>query len=313
MTDYIVSDQNLSAVASAIRSKADIQGGLSFPAGFVDAVNSIETGGGGGHEAEDALIDRTLSGNYVNNRVKTIGDNAFRSASFLTGVDCEEVLYIHSAAFANCSSLKSVSFPKCLKINSTAFGYCSGLSEAEFPECSIVETGAFSYCSELRRISLPKCSTFSSMAFYSCKSLETIYAPKVKEVGYQCFFMCSNLREINFPECIGISGSAFVNASYLQMVSFPKALAISSYAFQYCYRLLSCYFLGNSVPTLPSTNVFSNTPISTSTSYTQGERGTIYVRASLVESFANATGWKAYSSRIVGLTDEEIAALNEGE
>jgi len=82
---------------------------------------------------------------------------------------------------------------------------------------------------------------------------------------------------------------------------------ISSSAFLNCSHLLSVYFLNSSVLNSCPTNVFASTPISTYTTYTDGVRGTIYVRESLLSK------WKTtlfdYSSIIVGLTDEQIAAL----
>jgi len=85
---------------------------------------------------------------------------------------------------------------------------------------------------------------------------------------------------------------------------------ISSYAFRRCYRLLSAYFLGTSVPELQHSNAFLSTPIAGYTSSTGGVLGSIFVRASLLTSFQSATNWAYFSERFVSLTDEEIAALN---
>ena len=47
-TEYLTNDTDLKAVADAIRTKAGSTAVLSFPDGFVSAVNGIETGGGFG-------------------------------------------------------------------------------------------------------------------------------------------------------------------------------------------------------------------------------------------------------------------------
>lgn len=49
-------DTDLTAVANAIRTKGDTSAALAFPTGFVDAVEAIETGGGGGGDPQYGLI-----------------------------------------------------------------------------------------------------------------------------------------------------------------------------------------------------------------------------------------------------------------
>jgi len=48
MADYIVKDTELTSVANAIRTAGGTNLLLSFPNGFVNAVNNISDGGGGG-------------------------------------------------------------------------------------------------------------------------------------------------------------------------------------------------------------------------------------------------------------------------
>ena len=51
MAEYLTNTTDLKAVADAIRTKAGSTAQLSFPDGFVSAVNGIQTGGGGiGHK-----------------------------------------------------------------------------------------------------------------------------------------------------------------------------------------------------------------------------------------------------------------------
>lgn len=47
MSNYIVSDSNLTSVANAIRTKGGTSEQIAFPAGFVSAIEAIQTGGGG--------------------------------------------------------------------------------------------------------------------------------------------------------------------------------------------------------------------------------------------------------------------------
>ena len=47
MADYIVKDTELTSVANAIRTASSTSGLLTFPNGFVNAINNISGGGGG--------------------------------------------------------------------------------------------------------------------------------------------------------------------------------------------------------------------------------------------------------------------------
>lgn len=48
MADYLVTDTELTSIANAIRTKGGTSASLEFPQEFVQAINDIETGGGGG-------------------------------------------------------------------------------------------------------------------------------------------------------------------------------------------------------------------------------------------------------------------------
>ena len=69
-TEYLTNDTDLKAVADAIRTKAGSTAQLSFPDGFVSAVNGIQTGGGG-----------------VENQVWVWNDIPTYHASFEIGID----------------------------------------------------------------------------------------------------------------------------------------------------------------------------------------------------------------------------------
>ena len=46
MSNYLVTDTDLTSVANAIRTKGGTSASLSFPSGFIDAINAISGGGG---------------------------------------------------------------------------------------------------------------------------------------------------------------------------------------------------------------------------------------------------------------------------
>lgn len=163
-------------------------------------------------------------------------------------------------------------------LKSYAFLNCSLLTSINFPSCTSIGNGAFSYCTSLTSVSFPSCTSIGSYAFYNCNSLTSV----------------------NFPSCTSMGSNAFANCSSLTSASFPVCTNIGRSVFQLCSSLTSLYLLNSVVATL-STNVFLNTPMA-STSYL-GYYGSIFVPASLVDSYKTATNWASVSDRITAYTE----------
>lgn len=102
--------------------------------------------GGGDTSIEDSLVTRTVS-TYTNDRVRTIGDDAFYNCSRLTFISFPAATTIGSSAFRYCSSLTSVSFPVATTIGSNAFYNCSRLTSIYLTGsklCKLSNSNAFS-------------------------------------------------------------------------------------------------------------------------------------------------------------------------
>lgn len=159
---------------------------------------------------------------------------------------------------------------------------------------------AFYSCTSLTAVSFPNVTSIGANAFNRCSSLTTANFPNATTIGDYAFFLCSSLTAVSFPNVTSIGGSAFSNCSSLATVSFPNVTSISGGAFYGCSRLTAAYFLASSVATL-GVGAFTNTPMSNST-YT-GSFGSIYVPASLVYSYRNASNWSSYYYRITAYTE----------
>ena len=188
---------------------------------------------------------------------------------------------IYSYAFYSCGSLLTLNISNCNYIGTSAFYFCKKLStNISFSTCTKVETCAFYACWSIPMVSLPECTYIGTDAFAICKSLSYAYLPKVSEVLSYTFISCFCLSTVILSSCHFIGGSAFQN----------------------CYNLLSLNLTGlSSVPGMNNINAFSSTPISNYTTSTGGVYGSIYVPASLYNSFTTATNWTKYSARIVSV------------
>lgn len=198
-----------------------------------------------------------------------------RTLSIATG----DMSVIGNTAFRSCPSLHTASFQKVTTLSDYAFANCSQLTSLDFPSLVTVGNYAFNLCSKLSSVYLPNAMEISSSAFYSCSRLSYVELPNLKTLRAAAFIYCSNLT-----------------TAWLGLVS-----RIESSAFRYCYNLLSLYISASSVPTLVSTIAFASTPISTYTTSTGGVNGSIFVPASLYNSYLTATNWSIFSSRFVSV------------
>jgi hypothetical protein len=122
---------------------------------------------------EDAIVDGTFSGNYMNSRVEYIGSYKFYNVP-ITNAVFQNVTTMGVGAFSACYSLRAISFPVCTAMPMSAFAGCRSLSIVWAPACRKVGQMAFYRCSNLSTIELPVCSTISANAFAGCTTLSDI-------------------------------------------------------------------------------------------------------------------------------------------
>ena len=282
---------------------------------------------------EDAIIDRTIGGTYINDKITNIGNNAFANCTSLTTVNFPICTNIGINAFANCTRLTTVDFPNCSYIGNNAFRFCYSLTTVSFPNCTNISIDAFAYCSSLISVNFPNCSYIGSNAFRRCCSLISVDFPNCSYISYGAFASCTSLISVDFPNCSYIGSYAFKECTNLTIVNFSNCSYISNNAFYSCTNLTSvnfsnCSYISNNA-FYSCTNLTSvNFPVCTTignyafrnctslTSVTLGTStvctlansnafsstpmsttGWFYVPASLLASYQTATNWTYYSSR----------------
>lgn len=226
--------------------------------------------------------------------------NAFVGCYNLSSVNLSKCNSLSTKAFSGCIAITSMNLPVCEYVMDSAFSGCVSLSSVSLPQCKTVRSSAFYSCSKLSKISLPNCSNVSGYAFYDCSSLSSVSLPACTSLGESAFYYCSKLASISLPKCPQIKSYAFASCKILSTVTLPVCTSISNYAFQYCSSLTKLVLNYSSVVTLGGSSAFRYTPMSVST-YT-GSFGSIYVPASLVDSYKAATNWATYAARITAIT-----------
>jgi len=260
----------------------------------------------------------------------------FYQCSNLQSMDLPVATTIPSYAFYYCSQLKSVSIPKVKTISQYAFNNCFRLSSLYAPELETIGANAFVACSALAVWDFPKVDFIaSSVASGNAYAPQSVYcggSGLAAQIGRQAFYNCANLRTFDFPyvryiyssalEATGVRSVYFYSLFSIYRYAFTNChslsvaflsggntngqLSIDAYAFASCSALESVYWICSSLGYVGA-SIFFRTPIADS-SYI-GHFGSIYVKASMLSAFQTTTNGVIYSSRFVGLTDEEIAAL----
>ena len=205
--------QTLRSIKSDIKN-AIIQKGGSVTDAFgtyAQAITNLPSGGGGGTEIEDALVQKTLSGTYYNNRISMVGHDAFSGYSALTSIDFSNCIEVSGYAFNHCTSLQSVSLPLCEYIGGAAFQYCSLLININLQNCTHLEDNVFYHCSALPSIDLPNCSFMAGGIFNYCTSLVTVKLPICNKIGGGAFANCINLKEVYLNSVTSVTSLTYNN------------------------------------------------------------------------------------------------------
>lgn len=179
MSKVLVTESYLTAIGDAIRSKNSSTDRYK-PSEMAGAINDITTQD---NTVLNSILDRSISGDYVNDDLTEVG----------------------GYAFANCNNLTTATFTKVTKIVKNAFSYCRSLESISLPEVKEIESSSFNYCSSLESISMPKIEVLGSDKelygiFNSSYKMTTINIPStIRSIGKNAF-KNTNITTINIDK-----------------------------------------------------------------------------------------------------------------
>lgn len=140
MSAYVIQGATLTGIADAIRTQLGTQQQYT-PESMAAAIVNIQ--GSGDTEIEDALISRNISGVYKNDRVSSIGGNAFKSCTALIDVSFPQATEIGDSSFSTCSALAYVYAPKAQTLASSAFYSCRKMAIFYFGSLTRISSNVF--------------------------------------------------------------------------------------------------------------------------------------------------------------------------
>ena len=182
--------EKLEAIGEAIRGKTGGSELLTLDQ-MAAEIEGLEIGGGGS-DIEDAIVQRTISGDYTNNRITKIGDYAFRACSSLASVNVANVTSIGVGAFES-SNIKTIIAPLCTTLGNTAIYNCRSLTTLDVPRLVSVGTSCAREL-KIKRLVFEYLTTINNYGFQAA-SVEYFDAP-LKTLGYGGFDSCKSLNTL---------------------------------------------------------------------------------------------------------------------
>ena len=279
-----------------------------------------------------SFVKNNVFGN--NNYIQTVNlpdcyevkETAFDYCVNLTTVNLPMCSRIGNAVFRNCSSLSQVNLPTVKTINQVAFNNCSSLTSLTL--CTdvywTIPFGTRTYggtpivnasSSASIYVRSDTYSLWISSQDWSSISSKFVSVPvsgpalsfsnglvsgttKAIESNFTSYLSVSksDINNVLLPECKYIYNLTFQSCTSLNQANLPVCSYIGDGAFLNC-NLFSSMTIGYSgICSLNNIDTFSSTQITSST-------GSIYVPASLVDSYKSATNWSYFSTQIFPISE----------
>jgi hypothetical protein len=270
MANYVVSDTSLGSVADAIRTKGGTSAPLTYPQGFIDAIDAIS---GGGDEpipddgktriwisiAEGTPDNRLtfylrFTASEANNTTVDWGDGVSETLGSTTATN-----YSHKYA-------QGGDYVIVMTVNSGTISFIGNSAYAFYGSTSA--TNAYNRVRINRIILGDAVSGIGDYAFYNCYVLPNIVIPNgITSIGGNVLRNCYGLTSVTIPSSVTSIG---VNA-------FNNSTGMSEY-----------HFKPTTPPTLANTNAFGDIPSDC----------IIYVPQGSLNAYKTATNWSQFSSKM---------------
>lgn len=190
IVDSAALDAAMTYTANRIRNKTGDTNQIVWDSakGFGDAVDAIAG------SDEDAIIQRTISGTYSNDRITTVGACAFLGCQALTAIDLPNVTQVKRNAFESCNRLQTINLPKVTDLGSGVFT-SSAIQQANFPLVTTIGDGCFHVATYLTSANLPLVTALPNNAFRS-SAIRTADFAAITNINRTAFTDCQHLETL---------------------------------------------------------------------------------------------------------------------
>ena len=299
MANYVVSDTSLGSVADAIRTKGGTSAPLTYPQGFIDAIDAISGGGDEPipedgktriwiHIADDTPDNRLtfylrFTASKANNTTVDWGDGTVEtlgstiatnySHKYSQGGDYIITMTVNSGTISFVGTSGSSGY--------SIFGY-RAIADSNYINHSRIERIIFG----------DDVSKIGTYACFDCKGLKSVIIQNndTDINGSYAFASSYALSSINIPSnIIAIEQSLFSNCYALTSLTIPENVtSIGASAFSTCRSMSEYHFKPTTPPALANNNAFTNIP----------DDCIIYVPQGSLSAYQQATNWSTYASHM---------------
>lgn len=196
VVDSAALDAAMTYTANRIRNKTGGTDQITWDSvkGFGDAVDAISSGGGADHSVEDAIITRSITGAYSNDRITTVGVGAFLGCQALTAIDLPNVTQVKRNAFEACNHLQTTNLPNATDLGSGVFT-SSAIQQADFPLVTTIGDACFYIAKNLISANLPLVTSLPIDSF-RLSTIQTADFSAVTNINRTAFTDCLNLETL---------------------------------------------------------------------------------------------------------------------
>ena len=201
VVDSAALDAAMTYTANRIRTKTGGTDQIAWDSakGFGDAVDAISD------SVDDAIIQRTISGVYSNDRITTVG----------------------VCAFLGCQALTAIDLPNVTQVKRNAFESCIRLSTINLPKVTALDRGIFTNTA-IQQANFPLVTTIGNNCFYAAKHLISANLPLVTNLPTDSFRL-STIQTGDFAAITNINRTAFTDCTKLEtlIIRTPSVCVIS--------------------------------------------------------------------------------------
>lgn len=177
------------------------------------------------------VLGHTVSGEYINSGVTTIGGRAFSGGNTgLTRVFFPNVTLIRSYAFTDCASLTEISFPEVTTIGSYSFQNCSALVSASFPKLTSIPESGFNTCRKLKTLDIPNVTQIGHAGLQYC-ALTELVSTKLQGISSYGMRGSGSLKTVNIPNATWLSEQALASCAKITTYFVPRVSSLGAYQF----------------------------------------------------------------------------------
>ena len=194
---------------------------------------------------EDALIEDSLTGEYVNNTATSIAVRGLAYKTHVTKVVMNGVESIGNYGLTQDAALEEATFRSAVSIGDSAFSGCTALTELTIPNVKTIGRYNFQNLTNLETVNAGSIETLGNSAFEGCSKLKTIDLSSVQSIGMNGFYNCRSLTTALLSQCTSMSSSnIFSGCSSLAEVRAPLCRSLGSTCFKDCTALETVDFSG---------------------------------------------------------------------